>query len=85
MLNIYFSDKEIEPEHRKRFEGRISRLAHFFGGMMLSDVTGETCRQYVVVRGNSGGARRDLEDLRAAISHHKDEGLHRGEVRVVLP
>ncbi|QDI83739.1 site-specific integrase [Methylorubrum populi] len=52
---------------------------------MLSDVTGETCRQYVIVRGNSGGARRDLEDLRAAIGHHKDEGLHRGEVRVVLP
>lgn len=85
VLNIYFSDKEIEPQHRKRFEGRISRLAEFFGGMMLSDVTGETCRRYVVVRGNSGGARRDLEDLRAAIGHHKDEGLHRGEVRVVLP
>ncbi|WP_186442305.1 tyrosine-type recombinase/integrase [Methylorubrum populi] len=85
VLNIYFSDKEIEPQHRRRFEGRIARLARFFGGMMLSDVTGETCRQYVIVRGNSGGARRDLEDLRAAIGHHKDEGLHRGEVRVVLP
>jgi hypothetical protein len=31
------------------------------------------------------GARRDLEDLRAAINHHAREGLHRGLVRVALP
>jgi hypothetical protein len=31
------------------------------------------------------GARRDLEDLRAAIEHHAKEGLHRGLVRVTLP
>src|SRR5262249_56958574 len=30
-------------------------------------------------------ARRDLEDLRAAINHHGDEGLHRSIVRVTLP
>ncbi|WP_248305074.1 tyrosine-type recombinase/integrase [Devosia sp. FKR38] len=32
-----------------------------------------------------GGARRDLEDLRAAINHHSKEGLHRGVVGVWLP
>ena len=52
---------------------------------MLSDVTGETCREYVSIRGTDGGARRDLEDLRAAINHHAAEGFHRGIVRVVLP
>src|SRR5476651_151339 len=51
----------------------------------LSDVTGETCREYVRIRGSHGGARRDLEDLRAAINHHAAEGFHRGIVRVVLP
>lgn len=35
--------------------------------------------------GGVAGARRDLEDLRAAIQHHAKEGLHRGEVRVHLP
>jgi hypothetical protein len=30
-------------------------------------------------------ARRDLEDLRAAINHHTAEGFHRGMVRVILP
>ncbi|SCM79795.1 Phage integrase [uncultured Pleomorphomonas sp.] len=37
------------------------------------------------LRPRTGGARRDLEDLRAAINHHQEEGLHRGIVKVVLP
>ena len=52
---------------------------------MLSEVTGETCRAYQKHRGNKGGARRDLEDFRAAIGHHAAEGLHRGIVRITLP
>jgi len=52
---------------------------------MLSEVTGEACREYLRRRGRAGGTRRDLEDLRAAINHHAKEGLHRGVVRVVLP
>ena len=41
--------------------------------------------EYVKERGNTGGARRDLEDLRAAISHHASENLHRAIVNVWLP
>ena len=52
---------------------------------MLSGVTGVNCRAYTKFRGNDGGSRRDLEDLRAAINHHAKEGFHRGVVRVVLP
>src|SRR5436305_5179743 len=48
-------------------------------------VTGESCRAYVEHRGNRGGARRDLEDLRSAINHHADEGYHRSIVKVTLP
>jgi integrase len=53
--------------------------------MTLADVTGSSCRRYAKHRANTGGARRDLEDLRAAINHHAKEGLHRGVVRIVLP
>jgi hypothetical protein len=52
---------------------------------MLSDVTCETCRKYARIRENDGEARRDLEDLRAAINHHAAEGFHRRIVRVILP
>ena len=67
------------------FADRIGRLNDFFGGMMLVEVNAHTCAKYVKARGRQGGARRDLEDLRAAINHHSREGLHRGLVRVALP
>ena len=34
---------------------------------------------------SGGGAKRDLEDLRAAIEHHAERELHTGTVRVTLP
>jgi len=52
---------------------------------MLSEVNGASCRAYAKSRGSNGGARRDFEDLRAAINHDAKEGHHRGIVRVVLP
>jgi integrase len=37
------------------------------------------------VRAETGGSRRDLEDLRAAINHHARRGLHVGYVGIDLP
>jgi hypothetical protein len=56
----------------------------FWGGKKLSDVTAATCRAYAEQR-KPGGARRDLEDLKAAINHHSEEGYHRSIVKVTLP
>lgn len=69
------------------------RLLEFFGELTLDEITGEACRAYVAHReakgftskGTGAGARRDLQDLAAAINHHHREGLHRETVRVVLP
>jgi integrase len=85
VLSIYVDDCASRHANLKRFLARIARLNDFWGGMMLSDVTSSSCRRYVQHRGTKGGARRDLEDLRAAINHHAKEGLHRGVVRVTLP
>jgi integrase len=89
VLAIYTDDRpdlsEGETEEARRFRSRISRLNDWWGAKMLSDITGEQCRRYVKERGRTGGARRDLEDLRAAIGHHASEGLHRGTVKVALP
>ncbi|WP_245524275.1 tyrosine-type recombinase/integrase [Methylobacterium nonmethylotrophicum] len=46
---------------------------------------GATCRAYVASRPSQGGARRDLQDLSAAIGHHHREGYHRELVKVALP
>jgi integrase len=50
----------------------------------ISEVTGNTCRQFAARR-SPGGARRDLQDLSAAIGHHLHEGYHREIVKVTLP
>jgi hypothetical protein len=85
VLSIYDDDTRSRQVNTAKFDERLKRLNEFWGGKMLSDVTGETCRQYTQARGTDGGARRDLEDLRAAINHHAAEGFHRGIVKVVLP
>jgi integrase len=64
--------------------GRLNRLLAGFGNRYLSEINGALCRAYAEER-NSGGARRELEDLRAAIGHYHKEGLCREVPRVWLP
>ncbi|MGY4411971.1 hypothetical protein ACVWW4_003707 [Bradyrhizobium sp. LB7.1] len=85
MLSIYDDDRRDTQANKSKFDERIARLNKWWGGKTLSEVNGANCRAYTKSRGNNGGARRDLEDLRAAINHHAKEGFHRGIVRVVLP
>ncbi|MGY3692214.1 integrase [Bradyrhizobium sp. USDA 3240] len=77
-------DEDTIPGIRK-FKKRIGRLNDWWGTKMLADVDGEQCRRYAKERGNKGGSRRDLEDLRAAINHHSAEGYHRGLIKITLP
>jgi integrase len=60
-------------------------LNHFFGGKMLAEINRKLCKDYEKKRGNSGGARRDLEDLRSAINHHAEDNLHDAVINVTLP
>lgn len=85
VLSIFVDDARDRQVNKMQFDRRMLRLADWWTGKMLAEITGETCRAYQASRGNKGGARRDLEDLRAAVNHHAKEGLHRGAVRVALP
>lgn len=89
VLTVYLEDcapdEAADSPGYKRFVARIDRLNDFWGGKKLAEVNGASCRAYAERRANRGGARRDLEDLRAAIRHHQREGYHRGVVGVVLP
>jgi hypothetical protein len=85
VLTLYLTDvtpKRARPEETK---GRIRELDKFFGERMLSYVSGETCRAYVAQRSTDAAARRELEDLRAAINYHRRENLHDKLVSVALP
>jgi len=85
VLAIYADDRVAGRPDARRLARRLARLLDFWGDRSLADVTGANCRAYVRARGGAGGARRDLQDLSAAIGHHHREGLHRETVRVWLP
>jgi integrase len=85
VLSIYFEATQERQASPAKFAKRIIRLNNFFGGRMLGEINSQLCNDYARSRRNRGGARRDLEDLRAAIRHHAKENLHDGMVHVTLP
>lgn len=93
VIKIYLDDVACNQARPAKAAERAERLLAFFGRMTLSEVTGAACRAYEMARtgqggsrkGTGGGARRDLQDLAAAINHHAGQGYHRGNVKVPLP
>src|SRR6266542_1035955 len=85
VLTIYARD--VVPRHSSPVASkhRLLRILDFFGGMMLGDVNGQVCRRYTERQNTDSVARRDLEELKAAISHHRREGLHDRIISVWLP
>lgn len=79
--------RDVVPNHARPHETarRIRTLRKFWGGLTLDKINGSMCREYVSKRGKMTAARRELEDLRAAITHHMREGLHDKIVTVVMP
>lgn len=85
VISIYAKDHVAQHPDKHRIALRLDRVLAWWGSKTLAQVTGATCRAYVTHRGNAGGARRDLQDLSAAIGHHHREGYHREVVKVALP
>ena len=85
VLSVYLTD--VVPNHARPDESRrrIGRISQFFGLKLLSEINGQLCRAYARSASTDAVARRDLEELRAAINHHRREGLHDRIVSVVLP
>lgn len=85
VLLIYIQEVVANHARPRESKGRIAYLTEYWGRRKLSEVTGRTCREYVKKRGSASSARRELEELRAAINHHRREGLCSQLVEVVLP
>jgi len=79
--------RDVAPKHSRPRETaqRMTALLGYFGDKVLSNINGKMCRYYVKRRGSRAAARRELEDLRAAINHHRREGLCSAIVEVALP
>lgn len=84
VLALYVRDVAVKHSRPAETKSRILRLQAYWSGRTLDQVTGGTCREYASSRGGNS-ARRELEELRAAINYHRREGLHDKIVSVVLP
>jgi integrase len=85
VLALYARD--VAPTHARPKEtgDRIKRLLAFWGDKILSQINGAVCREYAASRSTDAAARRELEELRAAINHHRREGLCSEVIEIVLP
>ena len=85
VLALYARD--VAPNHArpKETKQRIDALLDGFGDKVLSDINGEACREYAEKCSTMAAARRQLEELRAAINHHRQEGHCSKIVGVWLP
>ncbi|MEJ0095153.1 MAG: hypothetical protein WDN46_17570 [Methylocella sp.] len=85
VLSIYDADIVAKHARPKETASRLIALTKFWGDKKLSDVNGQSCREYARTRTSQASARRELEDLRSAINHHLEEGLSTEIIKVVLP
>lgn len=83
-IAVYLTDKAKAHSRPAETAQRARALLSYWGDKTLADVTGRSCRQYIELRGR-GAARRELEDLRAAINYCRKEGLCAEVVEVTLP
>jgi integrase len=85
VISIYADDVAANHARPKETAARLERLLEFFGHDTLLDINARRCAAYVEFRDGKAVARRELEDLRAAIRYHWQNGYCSSLTPVVLP
>lgn len=85
VLSLYATDVAPSNSRPKEVAARLANLGRFFGALKAAEVTPSTCAAYVRERGASAAARRELEDLRAALRHAWRSRKLAMEIPVALP
>ncbi|MBB2720592.1 integrase [Rhizobium sophoriradicis] len=85
VLAHYLSLKKDSSTRPKELAARAENLMSYWGDKTLDDITSATCAEYVRERRTSNGARRELEDLRAACRQAIADKVTREAVTVTLP
>jgi integrase len=85
VLNLYVQTAGPRVSRPEALGGRVSAIADFFGTMTLAEINSRSCAAYTAQRGSEAAARRELEDLRAAINLHRKEGLSAAVIPIALP
>lgn len=85
ILNIYLDFKLAKSPRPRELIASIGRLNDYWGEKPVSEILAPACRCYAEKRGTPSGARRDLENLRAAVKHYKAEFGLQAEPVFTLP
>jgi integrase len=89
VISIYAEDVAPKNSRPKEVAARLNKLLDYFGEPKhrcerLDQLNAKICAAYVAWRDAPAAARRELEDLRAAVRHHWKAGLCLAETPVVL-
>lgn len=84
ILAMYLDQKLNGQSRPGEMQGRIRRLLIWWGERRCSEIKPSTCQAYAKERGD-GAARRELEDLRAALRHAWKERVLPHPIPVELP
>ncbi len=85
VISVYADDVLAKHARPKETTRRLDRVLDYFGEKTLDVLNARTCAGYAKQRGKPAAARRELEDLRAAVRHHFKQGYSASLVPVVLP
>lgn len=85
VVAIYTEDVAKNHARPNETAARLERIIDFFKDDTLDCLNKAKCNEYVEWRGATASARRELEDLRAAVRHHWEAGLCSALTPVVLP
>src|SRR5262249_30071617 len=85
VIAIYAEDVAHKHTRPRETAARLGRILDFFGETTLACINRKACEDYVRHRGARASARRELEDLRAAVRHHWEAGLCAALTPIVLP
>jgi integrase len=69
-ISVYWTERASKLARPKAIRKRLDNLLDFFGLYVVADLNGTLQRRYVEQRGFQSAARRELEDLAAAINWH---------------
>jgi hypothetical protein len=85
VITIYSDEVAPSVARPKESAARLRNIVIFLGAHALADLDMTLCRRYVADRGKRAAARRERQDLRAAIGHHYKQGLCATRVAVWTP
>ena len=81
----HYAKEKANVARPAELAARLGRLLEFWGDRTLDAINERTCIAYARQRSTEQAARRELEDLRAAIVKYAKQGLCREIVLVTVP